>query len=135
MLQERSKKLGKGGAGLLPIALYAGLSMESQMKVFERTPRHLRKVVVSTNIAEASLTIEGIVFVVDCGFVKLRTFVPETGTEALVVAPISKASAQQRAGRAGRTRPGKAYRLYTEDRYEELLFGNIPEMQRFVGIV
>lgn len=61
---------------------------------------------VATNIAETSITISGITHVIDCGFVKLRAYNPETGIEPLVVIPISQASAQQRAGRAGRVRSG-----------------------------
>lgn len=71
------------------------------------------QVVVATNIAETSITINGIVFVIDCAFVKLRAYNPRTAIESLVVTPISKASASQRAGRAGRNRPGKCFRLYT----------------------
>lgn len=73
----------------------------------------LSQVVVATNIAETSITINGIVFVIDCAFVKLRAYNPRTAIESLVVTPISKASASQRAGRAGRNRPGKCFRLYT----------------------
>lgn len=68
---------------------------------------------VATNIAETSITINGVVFVIDCAFVKLRAYNPRTAIESLVVTPISKASASQRAGRAGRNRPGKCFRLYT----------------------
>lgn len=68
---------------------------------------------VATNIAETSITINGIVFVIDCAFVKLRAYNPHNAIESLVVTPISKASASQRAGRAGRNRPGKCFRLYT----------------------
>lgn len=68
---------------------------------------------VATNIAETSITINGIVFVIDCAFVKLRAYNPRNAIESLVVTPISKASASQRAGRAGRNRPGKCFRLYT----------------------
>ena len=68
---------------------------------------------MATNIAETSITINGISFVIDCGFVKLRAYNPKTAIECLVVVPISKASANQRAGRAGRNRSGKCYRLYT----------------------
>ena len=70
--------------------------------------------VVSTNITETSLTIDGIVYVVDPGFSKQKVYNPRIRVESLLVSPISKASAQQRAGRAGRTRPGKCFRLYTE---------------------
>ncbi|KAG5849513.1 hypothetical protein ANANG_G00111500 [Anguilla anguilla] len=77
-----------------------------------------RKVVVSTNIAETSLTIDGVVFVIDPGFAKQKVYNPRIRVESLLVTAISKASAQQRAGRAGRTRPGKCFRLYTEKAYK-----------------
>lgn len=75
------------------------------------------QVVIATNIAETSLTIDGIFYVVDPGFVKQKIYNPKSGMDALVVTPISQAAAKQRAGRAGRTGPGKCYRLYTERAY------------------
>jgi ATP-dependent RNA helicase DDX35 len=114
----------------MPLPLYAGLTVDEQMQVFEPTPKYTRKVIVSTNIAEASVTLEGIVYVIDTGFVKVRAYNPKTGMEALVVQPISKASALQRAGRAGRVRAGKAFRLYTEETYNTLRDTSIPEIQR-----
>ncbi|OBZ72947.1 putative pre-mRNA-splicing factor ATP-dependent RNA helicase prp43 [Grifola frondosa] len=90
-----------------------------------------RKIVVSTNIAETSLTIDGIVYVVDPGFSKQKVYNPRIRVESLLVSPISKASAQQRAGRAGRTRPGKCFRLYTEkDFMTELEEQTHPEILR-----
>jgi pre-mRNA-splicing factor ATP-dependent RNA helicase DHX15/PRP43 len=90
-----------------------------------------RKCVVSTNIAETSLTIDGIVYVIDPGFSKQKMYNPRLRVESLLVSPISKASAKQRAGRAGRTRPGKCYRLYTEEAYEKNLIENTyPEILR-----
>ncbi|KAH6688301.1 P-loop containing nucleoside triphosphate hydrolase protein, partial [Plectosphaerella plurivora] len=115
---------------LQPMPLYAGLSTEQQMYVFDKPPEGTRKVVFSTNIAEASVTIDGIVFVVDCGFVKLRAFDARTSIDSLMTMPISKASASQRAGRAGRTRPGKCFRLYPEEAYAALPDVNVPEIQR-----
>jgi ATP-dependent RNA helicase DDX35 len=112
------------------LPLYAGLSTEQQMYVFEQAPENTRKVIVSTNIAEASVTIEGVNFIVDCGFVKLKAYNPKTGIESLTATPVSKASANQRAGRAGRTRPGKCFRLYTLDAFESLSDSTIPEIQR-----
>ncbi|ORX58277.1 P-loop containing nucleoside triphosphate hydrolase protein [Hesseltinella vesiculosa] len=129
-LYNQSKRLPPRSLELEPLPLYAGLSMDDQMRVFETTSRNTRKVIVSTNIAEASVTLEGIVYVVDCGFVKIRAFNPKNGMESLVVTPISKASAIQRAGRAGRVRPGKAFRLYTEDAYNALIPTTVPEIQR-----
>src|SRR5205807_9636229 len=90
-----------------------------------------RKVVISTNIAETSLTIDGVVFVIDPGFSKQKVYNPRIRVESLLVTPISKASAQQRAGRAGRTRPGKCFRLYTESAFKkELIDQTYPEILR-----
>ncbi|KAF7537635.1 hypothetical protein G7Z17_g12805 [Cylindrodendrum hubeiense] len=127
---ERMAGLDARYGPLMPLPLYAGLSSEQQMYVFDKPPDGTRKVVFSTNIAEASVTIDGIVFVVDTGFVKLRAYNPTTGIESLTATPISKAAASQRAGRAGRTRPGKCFRLYTEQSYQTLPEANVPELQR-----
>ncbi|PGH19160.1 hypothetical protein AJ80_04240 [Polytolypa hystricis UAMH7299] len=129
-IQERTNYLHAKAQGLLALPLYAGLTTEQQLYVFEPTPEKTRKVVVATNIAEASVTIEGIVYVVDCGYAKLRAYDPNTGIEILTAVPISKASATQRAGRAGRTRPGKCLRLYTEQSYASLPEVTVPEIQR-----
>ncbi|OZJ04713.1 hypothetical protein BZG36_01812 [Bifiguratus adelaidae] len=115
---------------ILALPIYAGLPADQQMEIFDTTPANTRKVVVATNIAEASITIEGIAYVVDCGFVKLRAYNPMIGMESLTTTPISKASAIQRAGRAGRVRSGKAFRLYTEESYTQLRDASIPEIQR-----
>ncbi|MCJ1232581.1 hypothetical protein MMC14_000534 [Varicellaria rhodocarpa] len=130
MITERAAALHPRAPSLMPLPMYAGLSNEQQLYVFEPTPENTRKVIVSTNIAEASVTIEGIVYVIDCGFVKLRAFNPVTGIETLTATSISKASATQRAGRAGRTRPGKCYRLYTEITYNSMPEVTVPEIQR-----
>lgn len=122
--------LNPKGPSLLPLPLYAGLSTDQQMYVFEPAPEDTRKVIIATNIAEASVTIDGIVYVIDCGFVKLRAYSPTTGIETLTAVPVSKASATQRAGRAGRTKPGKCYRLYTEQNYANLEESTVPEIQR-----
>lgn|SRR3990167_599806 len=82
--------------------LYAALPHKKQMKVFEAAPEGSRKVVLATNIAETSITINGIKYVVDCGLVKARVYNPRIGIDSLVVIPVSKAAARQRAGRAGR---------------------------------
>ena len=110
--------------------LYAGLPTEQQMYVFQKPSPGTRKLIVSTNIAEASVTIDGIIYVIDTGYVKLRAYDPTLGIERLNVVPISKASATQRAGRAGRTRPGKGYRLYTESAFARLEPTTFPEIQR-----
>ncbi|XP_027105456.1 probable pre-mRNA-splicing factor ATP-dependent RNA helicase DEAH9 isoform X1 [Coffea arabica] len=136
LLSEESRNGQNQGLIILP--LYSGLPRAEQDLVFSPTPRGKRKVVVSTNIAETSLTLEvirwqkkGIVYVVDSGFSKQRFYNPITDIESLIVAPISKASARQRAGRAGRVRPGKCYRLYTEEYFlKEMSAEGIPEIQR-----
>lgn len=129
-ISERAPELEAKYGPLQPMPLYAGLTTEEQMYVFDKPPKGTRKVVFSTNIAEASVTIDGIVFVVDCGYVKLRAYNPTTGIESLTATPISKASAAQRAGRAGRTKPGKCFRLYTEQGFASLAQSNPPEIQR-----
>eukprot|EP00842_Homolaphlyctis_polyrhiza_P002021 jgi/Hompol1/281/HPOL_003619-RA len=112
---------------LLVVPLYSSLPPAQQQKIFADAPVARagrppgRKVVVSTNIAETSLTIDGIVYVIDPGFSKQKVYNPRVRVESLLVSPISKASAQQRAGRAGRTRPGKCFRLYTEKAFMESL--------------
>ncbi|XP_032448461.1 probable ATP-dependent RNA helicase DHX35 isoform X3 [Lynx canadensis] len=115
MLIEQARALGRTGMKrhLRVLPMYAGLPSFEQMKVFERVSRSVRKVIVATNVAETSITISGIVYVIDCGFVKLRAYNPRTAIECLVVVPVSQASANQRAGRGGRSRSGKCYRLYT----------------------
>ena len=130
LITERSASLHPRAPQILPLPLYAGLTSEQQLYVFEPAPDNTRKVIVSTNIAEASVTIDGIVYVIDCGFVKLRAFNPKTGIETLTATPISQASATQRAGRAGRTKPGKCYRLYTERAYQDLPQATVPEIRR-----
>ncbi|KAA1470773.1 pre-mRNA-splicing factor ATP-dependent RNA helicase PRP43 [Dentipellis sp. KUC8613] len=120
------------------IPLYASLPPQQQERIFDPPPPPRspdgppgRKVVVATNIAETSLTIDGIVYVVDPGFSKQRVYNPRIRVESLLVSPISKASAQQRAGRAGRTRPGKCFRLYTKKDYmKELEEQTQPEILR-----
>ncbi|RDA93734.1 hypothetical protein CP533_0245 [Ophiocordyceps camponoti-saundersi (nom. inval.)] len=129
-VSEKAVETGSSYAALQPLPLYAGLSTEQQMYVFDNVSEGTRKVIFSTNIAEASVTIDGIAFVVDCGFVKIRAYDADTGIESLTTTPVSKASASQRAGRAGRTKPGKCFRLYTEQAYEALRDANVPELQR-----
>ncbi|KAN0066232.1 hypothetical protein ACQY0O_000326 [Thecaphora frezii] len=129
-LADRMLSLPKGSPGLHLLPLHAGLTVEEQAAIFERAPRGSRKVVVATNIAEASVTIDGIKYVVDCGFVKLRTFDPRMGMDVLAVVPESVASATQRAGRAGRTSAGKCFRLFTEAALSLLPESTAPELCR-----
>ena len=133
-LQMSSNSVGP----LKAVPLYSSLPPQQQQRIFDPAPPPAyaggppgRKVVISTNIAETSLTIDGIVYVVDPGFSKQKIYNPRIRVESLLVSPISKASAQQRAGRAGRTKPGKAYRLYTEaDFVKELEEQTYPEILR-----
>lgn len=131
VLNTRIRGMGNKVGELLVLPCYATLPTDMQAKIFEPTPPGARKVVLATNIAETSLTINGIVYVIDPGFCKQKSYNPRSGMEALVVTPVSKASAQQRAGRAGRVAPGKAFRLYTAHAYaNELEENTIPEIQR-----
>lgn len=136
---EADEMTREADAGPMKVyALYGSLPPHMQQRIFEPAPgprrpggRPGRKVIVSTNIAETSLTIDGIVYVVDPGFSKQKVYNPRIRVESLLVSPISKASAQQRAGRAGRTRPGKCFRLYTEGAFKkELIDQTYPEILR-----
>jgi ATP-dependent RNA helicase DHX8/PRP22 len=130
-LYTRIQALGDLAPELIILPVYSALPSEMQSRIFEPAPEGARKCVVATNIAEASLTIDGIYYVVDPGFSKQKAFNAKLGMDSLVVTPISQASARQRAGRAGRTGPGKCYRLYTEIAFKtEMLPTNIPEIQR-----
>ncbi|KAK7023803.1 P-loop containing nucleoside triphosphate hydrolase protein [Favolaschia claudopus] len=122
--------LPRNATRLVPLALHAGLTTEEQLRVFEPPERGTRKVIISTNIAEASVTIEGIKFVVDCGFVKIRVYNPTTALASLATVPTSVASATQRAGRAGRTSPGVCYRLYPISTFNSLPLSTAPEITR-----
>lgn len=131
ILFERLRSLGPEAPELLILPVYSALPSEMQSKIFEAAPPGSRKVIIATNIAETSLTIDGIFYVVDPGFVKQKVYNAKTSMDSLVVTPISQAQAKQRAGRAGRTGPGKCYRLYTERAYrDEMLSTNVPEIQR-----
>eukprot|EP01017_Pseudomicrothorax_dubius_P030158 TRINITY_DN3733_c0_g3_i2.p1 TRINITY_DN3733_c0_g3~~TRINITY_DN3733_c0_g3_i2.p1 ORF type:complete len:644 (-),score=170.90 TRINITY_DN3733_c0_g3_i2:54-1913(-) len=131
ILTERMKKLGDEAPELIIHTVYSALPSEMQTRIFEPAPPGARKCVIATNIAEASLTIDGIHYVIDPGFAKINVYNPKLGMDTLVIAPISQASARQRAGRAGRTGPGKCYRLYTEHAYKhEMMPVTVPEIQR-----
>ncbi|KAI0713144.1 P-loop containing nucleoside triphosphate hydrolase protein [Cerioporus squamosus] len=131
ILYERMKALGPKVPELIILPIYSALPSEVQSRVFEPTPPGARKVVIATNVAETSLTIPGIYYVIDPGFSKQNAYDPRLGMDSLVVMPISQAQARQRAGRAGRTGPGKCYRLYTEAAFRnEMLPNSIPDIQR-----
>ncbi|OAF71225.1 hypothetical protein A3Q56_01010 [Intoshia linei] len=131
ILFERMKKLDSDIPELLILPVYSALPSDMQTRIFEPTPMGSRKVIIATNIAETSLTIDGIYYVVDPGFFKQKVYNSKSGMDQLMVTPISQAQAKQRSGRAGRTGPGKAYRLYTERAYQdEMLASAVPEIQR-----
>ena len=100
------------------IPLYGRLPKEEQEKVFDPAPFGRKKVIISTNIAETSVTIDGITSVIDSGLAKLNFYSPRTYTSSLIETPVSKASCNQRRGRAGRTQPGTCYRLYPRKDYD-----------------
>ncbi|GAA5877964.1 hypothetical protein JCM3774_004768 [Rhodotorula dairenensis] len=130
-LEETARALGNKVAELMICPIYANLPTEMQAKIFEPTPEGARKVVLATNIAETSITIDGVVYVIDPGFVKQNAYNPRNGMESLVVTPCSRAAAGQRAGRAGRVGPGKCFRLYTKHAFmHELEQDTVPEIQR-----
>ncbi|KAG9393207.1 Helicase associated domain (HA2) [Carpediemonas membranifera] len=130
-VDDKARELHGAVGSLVILPIYSSLPAKTQSLVFEPAPEGTRKVVISTNIAEASVTIDGIVFVIDSGFVKEKHYRPQTRTSSLDVTPISKAAARQRAGRCGRTRPGKCIRLYTQHSHdEEMVDSAVPEIQR-----
>lgn len=130
LIQERLNALNDPPKlSILPI--YSQMPADLQAKIFDRAAPGVRKCIVATNIAETSLTVDGIMFVVDAGYSKLKVYNPRMGMDTLQITPISQANSGQRSGRAGRTGPGKAYRLYTEKAYQdELYIQTIPEIQR-----
>jgi pre-mRNA-splicing factor ATP-dependent RNA helicase DHX16 len=131
ILTLRTKGLGSRIRELIICPIYSTLPSDLQAKIFEPAQEGARKVVLGTNIAETSLTIDGICYVIDTGFCKQKSYNPRTGMESLIVTPVSKAAANQRAGRAGRTQPGKCFRLYTSWSYlHELEDNTVPEIQR-----
>uniref|UniRef100_A0A8R1DLA5 RNA helicase n=1 Tax=Caenorhabditis japonica TaxID=281687 RepID=A0A8R1DLA5_CAEJA len=136
-IDREIQNMGSDVGALNCIPLYSTLPPAAQQRIFEPAPPNRpngaigRKCVVSTNIAETSLTIDGVVFVIDPGFSKQKVYNPRIRVESLLVCPISKASSMQRAGRAGRTKPGKCFRLYTETAYKsEMQDQTYPEILR-----
>ncbi|XP_020683383.1 probable pre-mRNA-splicing factor ATP-dependent RNA helicase DEAH4 [Dendrobium catenatum] len=131
-LEEKIQNLEEGSCmDALVLPLHGSLPPEMQVRVFSPAPQNCRRIIVATNIAETSLTVDGIVYVIDTGYVKQRQYNPSTGMYSLDVVQISRVQADQRAGRAGRTCPGKCYRLYPSSvYYEEFLDATVPEIQR-----
>lgn len=158
ILNEKAKHLPPNALKLIVCPLYAAQTTSQQKKAFEKTPQGCRKIIISTNIAETSITVPNIKYVIDAGLVKIKQrtnnikiqqqarkvigsdkvlndsdslSLGNISTDILAVVPISKAQAWQRAGRAGRTQPGKTYRLYTERFFlEKLKDSQIPEIKR-----
>lgn len=117
-IPEEEGETGTGPSKMHVLPLYSLLPTKEQMRVFEPPPEGSRMVILATNVAETSLTIPGIRYVFDCGRSKERRYDRNTGVQTFEVGWISKASASQRSGRAGRTGPGHCYRLYSSAVYE-----------------
>jgi ATP-dependent RNA helicase DHR2 len=131
LIEEYASTLGPKLPKIKVFPLFGQLSMEAQHEAFQPIKGgHTRKIVLATNIAETSVTVPGVRYVIDCGKAKLKQFRPRLGMESLLAKPISKSSAIQRAGRAGREGPGKCFRLYTEETYETLYKRDLPEILR-----
>jgi len=130
LIKEYALGLGPEVPKLLVLPLFAALPQAAQQRVFQPTPPKTRKVILATNIAETSVTVSGVRFVVDCGKSKIKQFRTRLGLDSLLVKPISKSAATQRKGRAGREAAGKCYRLYTEQDYHALSQANTPEILR-----
>jgi ATP-dependent RNA helicase DHX8/PRP22 len=114
----------------LVVPLYAALAPAAQAAAFDPAPPATRKIILATNVAETSVTLPGVRYVIDAGLVKARTYAPAAGADALAVVPVSQAQAAQRAGRAGREAPGKCFRLYTEASFRALARSAPPDLQR-----
>ncbi|GHV25587.1 hypothetical protein AGMMS4952_03710 [Spirochaetia bacterium] len=132
MIKECMNRLSMSPAGkyLYMVPLYGRLGKDEQERVFDTPPRGKTKVVIATNIAETSVTIDGITAVIDSGLAKLNYYNPKTFTSSLIEGPVSKASGNQRKGRAGRTREGTCYRLYTRKDFENRILFTTEEIYR-----
>lgn len=131
IIDDYAKTLDPKVPKLVPVPLFGQMSIEAQQKAFQPVKgRVVRKVVLATNIAETSVTVPGVRYVVDTGKAKVKQFRVRLGMESLLAKPISKSSAIQRAGRAGREAAGKCFRLYTEDGFESLKDADLPEILR-----
>ena len=131
LIEEHAATLDKTVPKVKVLPLFGQLSMEAQHEAFQPVKAPFtRKIVLATNVAETSVTVPGVRFVVDCGKSKVKHFRPRLGMASLLAKPISKSSAIQRAGRAGREGPGKCFRLYTEEGYDGLEQTELPEILR-----
>ncbi|KAI1864288.1 hypothetical protein JX265_008659 [Neoarthrinium moseri] len=134
-LQKRIEEYGASLASdvpkILTCPLYGQLAVQAQQAAFQPPPtKFTRKVILATNIAETSVTVPGVRYVVDCGKAKVKQYRSRLGMESLLAKPISKSSALQRAGRAGREGPGQCFRLYTPETYDTLKDVDLPEILR-----
>ncbi|XP_047050747.1 pre-mRNA-splicing factor ATP-dependent RNA helicase DEAH10-like [Lolium rigidum] len=130
LIQERVRQLPPDSSKIWITPIYSSLPSEQQMNAFKPAQAGTRKIVLATNIAETSVTIPGIKYVIDPGMVKARSYNPVTGMESLIIIPVSKAQALQRSGRAGREGPGKCFRLFQECEFDKLAKSTIPEIKR-----
>lgn len=130
LVKEYALSMGPDVPKLVVLPLFAALPQAAQQRVFQPAPPKTRKIIISTNIAETSVTVSGVRFVIDCGKAKVKQFRARIGLDSLLVKPISKSAAIQRKGRAGREAPGKCYRLYTEPDYHTMQQSNTPEILR-----
>ena len=119
-LEQLAPQLPREAPLIVPLPLYAALSPGQQSKIFEKLPKGRRKVILATNIAETSITVSGVKYVIDSGLRKIKVWKHNLGLSTLLTTPISQASARQRAGRAGRESEGKVFRLYPESTYMAL---------------
>ncbi|KAH7326751.1 P-loop containing nucleoside triphosphate hydrolase protein [Stachybotrys elegans] len=131
LIEEYAASLASNVPKVKVVALYGRMSIEAQQDAFKPvTAAFTRKIVLATNIAETSVTVPGVRYVIDCGKAKVKQFRTRLGMESLLPKAISKSSATQRAGRAGREAPGKCFRLYTEQTFAELKEADLPEILR-----
>ncbi|CAG8510488.1 9023_t:CDS:10 [Cetraspora pellucida] len=130
LITEYNTTLPPDKLKIIPCLLFAALPTEQQTKVFDPSPPETRKIILATNIAETSITINGVRYVVDTGKCKMKIFNSRVGMESLSIENVSKDSADQRMGRAGREAPGFCYRLYTEEEYNKMEKNTEPEIKR-----
>jgi ATP-dependent RNA helicase DHR2 len=130
LLEEYASNLTADYPKLLVLPLFAALPQHAQQRIFQSAPPNTRKVILSTNIAETSVTVPGVRFVVDTGKAKIKQFRNRLALDSLLIKPISRSSADQRKGRAGREAPGQCYRLYTQEGYNNLEKNATPEILR-----
>lgn len=130
LIEEYAVNLTADYPKLLVLPLFAALPQHAQQRIFQSAPPNTRKVILSTNIAETSVTVPGVRFVVDTGKAKIKQFRNRLALDSLLIKPISRSSADQRKGRAGREAPGQCYRLYTQEGYNSLEKNATPEILR-----